>query len=97
MPRSTGCDSRCRRDFANRAGGPVCRAPANTDRIDLNWVHVWDRTTPPEEVLRTLADAVTRGQILYYGFSNTPSWCVAKVATLAAAHGLPGPVGLQNA
>lgn len=68
-----------------------------TDRIDLYWVHVWDRTTPAEEVLRTLADAVARGQILYYGFSNTPAWYVAKVATLAAAHGLPGPIGLQYA
>ncbi|WP_372088879.1 aldo/keto reductase [Tistrella mobilis] len=68
-----------------------------TDRIDLYWIHVWDRTTPAEEVLQTLAAAVTRGDILYYGFSNTPSWYVARVATLAAAHGLPGPIGLQNA
>ncbi|MFN3526834.1 MAG: aldo/keto reductase [Paracoccus sp. (in: a-proteobacteria)] len=68
-----------------------------TDRIDLYWVHVWDRTTPAEEVLRTLAGAVARGEILYYGFSNTPSWYVAKIATLAAAQGLPGPIGLQNA
>ncbi|MFN3278989.1 MAG: aldo/keto reductase [Paracoccus hibiscisoli] len=68
-----------------------------TDRIDLYWMHVWDRTTPPEEVLRTLSAAVARGEILYYGFSNTPAWYVAKVATLAAAHGLPGPIGLQNA
>ena len=66
-----------------------------TDRIDLYWVHVWDRTTPAEEVLRTLADAVRRGEILYYGFSNAPAWYVAKIATLAAAHGLPGPIGLQ--
>lgn len=68
-----------------------------TDRIDLYWMHVWDRTTPPEEVLRTLSAAVARGDILYYGFSNTPAWYVAKVATLAAAQGLPGPIGLQNA
>ena len=68
-----------------------------TDRIDLYWMHVWDRTTPPEEVLRTLSAAVARGEILYYGFSNTPAWYVAKVATLAAAQGLPGPIGLQNA
>lgn len=68
-----------------------------TDRIELYWMHVWDRTTPPEEVLRTLAAAVARGEILYYGFSNTPAWYVAKLATLAAAQGLPGPVGLQNA
>lgn len=66
-------------------------------RIDLFWVHVWDRLTPAEEVLRTLADAVARGEILYYGFSNTPSWYVAKIAALAAAHGLPGPIGLQYA
>jgi aryl-alcohol dehydrogenase-like predicted oxidoreductase len=68
-----------------------------TDRIDLYWVHVWDRTTPAEEVVRTLAGAVARGEILYYGFSNTPAWYVAKVATLAAAQGLPGPIGLQYA
>jgi len=67
------------------------------DRIDLYWVHVWDQLTPAEEVLRTLGDAVARGEILYYGFSNAPSWYVAKIATLAAAHGLPGPVGLQYA
>ena len=67
------------------------------DRIDLYWVHVWDQLTPAEEVLRTLADAVARGEILYYGFSNAPSWYVAKIATLARAHGLPGPIGLQYA
>ena len=66
-----------------------------TDRIELYWVHVWDRTTPAEEVLRTLAGAVARGEILYYGFSNAPAWYVAKIATLATAHGLPGPIGLQ--
>jgi aryl-alcohol dehydrogenase-like predicted oxidoreductase len=67
------------------------------DRIDLYWVHVWDQLTPAEEVLRTLADAVARGEILYYGFSNAPSWYVAKIATLAKVHGLPGPIGLQYA
>lgn len=63
--------------------------------IDLYWTHVWDRTTPPEEVLRALADAVRRGDILYYGFSNAPAWYTAQIATLARAHGLPEPVGLQ--
>lgn len=66
-----------------------------TDYIDMYWMHVWDRTTPAEEVLGTLTDAVRAGKILHYGFSNTPSWYVAKIATLAAAHGLPKPVGLQ--
>ena len=66
-----------------------------TDYIDIFWVHVWDRTTPPEEVLQTLVAAVRAGKILHYGFSNAPGWYVAKIATLAEAHGLPGPIGLQ--
>lgn len=68
-----------------------------TDRIDLYWTHVWDRTTPPEEVLRALTDAVRRGEILHYGFSNAPAWYAARIATLARAHGLPEPIGLQYA
>lgn len=68
-----------------------------TDYIDMFWTHVWDRTTPPEEVLQALTDAVRRGDILYYGFSNAPAWYAVQIATLARAHGLPGPVGLQYA
>ncbi len=56
---------------------------------------MWDRTTPPEEALRALTDAVRRGDILYYGFSNAPAWYAAHIATLARAHGLPEPIGLQ--
>ena len=66
-----------------------------TGFIDLYWTHVWDRTTPPEEVLRALTDAIRRGEILYYGFSNAPGWYTAQIATLARANGLPEPVGLQ--
>ncbi|WP_249979202.1 aldo/keto reductase [Vreelandella olivaria] len=66
-----------------------------TDYIDMYWVHVWDQLTPAEEMLQTLADAKRSGKILYYGFSNTPGWYVAKIAALAQVHGLPMPVGLQ--
>ncbi len=66
-----------------------------TDYVDLYWMHVWDRTTPAEEVLAAIADAIRSGKILHYGFSNTPSWYVARIATLAEAHGLPKPIGLQ--
>ena len=66
-----------------------------TDYIDMYWMHVWDKTTPAEEVLQTMADAVRAGKILHYGFSNTPAWYIAKVATLAKVHGLPMPIGLQ--
>lgn len=66
-----------------------------TEYIDMYWMHVWDRTTPIEEVLETLTQAVRAGKILHYGFSNTPAWYVSRLATLAEAHGLPRPVGLQ--
>lgn len=67
------------------------------NHIDMYWSHVWDRTTPVEELLRALTDAVRRGEILYYGLSNAPAWYVAQIATLARAHGLPEPIGLQYA
>jgi aryl-alcohol dehydrogenase-like predicted oxidoreductase len=63
--------------------------------IDMYWTHVWDRVTPAEEVLRALTDAVRRGDILHYGFSNAPAWYAAQIATLARAHALPEPIGLQ--
>ncbi|QKG52476.1 aldo/keto reductase [Hymenobacter sp. BRD67] len=66
-----------------------------TDYLDLYWLHAWDAVTPAEEVLQTLGDLVRAGKIRYFGLSNVPAWYVAKVATLAQAHGVPGPVALQ--
>ena len=67
-----------------------------TDRIDLYWLHVWDGVTPADEVLNTMAGLVRSGKILHWGLSNTPAWFVAKLATLAVALGLPGPIALQH-
>lgn len=66
-----------------------------TDYIDLYWAHVWDSVTPAEELLETMSALVRAGKIRYWGMSNTPAWYVAKVATLASAHGMPGPVAMQ--
>lgn len=68
-----------------------------TDYVDLYWLHVWDTVTPVEEVLQTLGDLVRAGKIRYFGFSDMPAWYTAKAATLAAAHGVPGPVAMQLA
>jgi aryl-alcohol dehydrogenase-like predicted oxidoreductase len=38
---------------------------------------------------------VRSGKIRYWGMSNSPAWYVAKVATLAAVRGLPGPIAMQ--
>lgn len=66
-----------------------------TDYVDLFWMHVWDTVTPAEEMLQTMGDLVRAGKIRYFGLSNAPAWYVAKLATLASAHGLPGPIALQ--
>ena len=66
-----------------------------TDYIDLYWLHVWDGVTPAEELLETMANLVRAGKIRYWGLSNTPAWYIAKLATLAAVRGLPGPIAMQ--
>ena len=66
-----------------------------SDYIDMFWVHVWDSVTPAEELLETMAALVRSGKIRYWGMSNSPAWYVAKLATLAAVRGLPGPIALQ--
>jgi aryl-alcohol dehydrogenase-like predicted oxidoreductase len=66
-----------------------------TDYIDLYWLHVWDMVTPVEEVLQTLGDLVRVGKIRYFGFSDMPAWYATKAATLAQAHGVPGPIAMQ--
>jgi aryl-alcohol dehydrogenase-like predicted oxidoreductase len=54
-----------------------------------------DGVTPAEELPETMAALVRSGKVRYWGLSNTPAWYVAKVATLAAARGTPGPIALQ--
>lgn len=67
----------------------------NTDRIDLLYVHAWDFTTSPEEVMRALDDLVTSGKVLYLGICNTPAWRVAQMQTLADLRGWSPFVALQ--
>ena len=69
--------------------------PLRTDYVDLYWIHVWDGLTPAEELLETMAGLVRSGKIRYWGISNAPAWFVAKLATLAALRGQPGPIALQ--
>src|SRR4051812_48465735 len=66
-----------------------------TDYLDLYWVHVWDSSTPIEETMRALDDAVRSGKVLYVGISDAPAWVVARGQTLAEARGLTPFTGLQ--
>jgi aryl-alcohol dehydrogenase-like predicted oxidoreductase len=66
-----------------------------TDRIDLLFLHAWDKTTSPEEVLRGLDDLVRSGKVVYLGISNTPAWRVSQLQTLADLRGWSPLVALQ--
>jgi aryl-alcohol dehydrogenase-like predicted oxidoreductase len=66
-----------------------------TDYLDVLWVHAWDFTTSPEEVMRGLDDLVRMGKILYVGVSDTPAWIIAQANTLADLRGWTSFAGLQ--
>ena len=66
-----------------------------TDYVDLYWMHVWDAVTPPEEMLQAMGDLIRAGKIRYFGLSDCPAWYAARMATLAQAHNVPGPIALQ--
>jgi aryl-alcohol dehydrogenase-like predicted oxidoreductase len=66
-----------------------------TDRIDLFYLHAWDFTTQPEEIMRALDDLVRAGKIVYVGISNTPAWRIAQMQTLAELSGWSPFVALQ--
>jgi aryl-alcohol dehydrogenase-like predicted oxidoreductase len=53
------------------------------DYLDLYWIHAWDFTTRPEEVMRALDDQVRAGKILHVGISDTPAWIVSRMQTMA--------------
>ncbi|WP_221391849.1 aldo/keto reductase [Dyadobacter sp. NIV53] len=67
----------------------------NTDYIDLLWVHMWDNTTPTEEVMRGLDDLVSRGLVHYIGISDTPAWIVSQANTIADFRGWNAFTALQ--
>ena len=66
-----------------------------TDYIDLFYLHMWDSTTPAEEVLRAFDDLVRAGKILYVGISDTPAWQVSRMQAIAELRGWSPLVALQ--
>ncbi|PCD02795.1 aldo/keto reductase [Sphingomonas spermidinifaciens] len=67
----------------------------DTDRIDLLYLHAWDFTTSPDEVMRALDDLIRAGKVLYLGICNTPAWRIAQLQTIADLHGWSPLVALQ--
>lgn len=66
-----------------------------TEYIDLFYLHAWDFTTSPEEVMRGLDDLVRSGKVLYLGLSDIPAWQASRMQTLADLRGWSPLVALQ--
>ncbi|WP_412518575.1 aldo/keto reductase [Actinomadura madurae] len=67
----------------------------NTDYIDLLYLHVWDSTTPVEEILRGMDDLVRQGKVLYVAISNAPAWQVSRMQAIADLRGWSPLIALQ--
>jgi aryl-alcohol dehydrogenase-like predicted oxidoreductase len=67
----------------------------NTDYIDVLYLHMWDFTTPVEEVLRGVDDLIRQGKVMYFAFSDTPAWVVSYAVAKAQDFGWPQPVAMQ--
>ena len=48
-----------------------------TDRLDVLFMHRWDKVVPLEETLRALENLVQDGKVLYLGASNYAAWQIA--------------------
>jgi aryl-alcohol dehydrogenase-like predicted oxidoreductase len=66
-----------------------------TDYIDLLYLHIWDGTTPIEEILRAMDDLVRAGKVLYMGLSTAPAWQIARMQAVADLRGWSPLIALQ--
>ncbi|MEO5597688.1 MAG: aldo/keto reductase [Novosphingobium sp.] len=66
-----------------------------TDYIDLFYLHMWDFTTPLDEVMRGFEDLVTSGKVVYVAASDMPAWQVSRANMLADLRGWAPFIGLQ--
>jgi len=66
------------------------------DYIDLYQIHRWDPSTPIEETLSALHDAVRQGKVRYIGASSMHAWQFSKAQYIAELMGWTKFVSMQN-
>ncbi len=59
----------------------------DTDRVEVLFLHQFDRRTPIEEQMRALEDVVRAGKVLYPAVSNYAAWQVQQALGVQAQHG----------
>ncbi len=66
-----------------------------TDYLDLYQIHVMDRRTPLDEVMKTLDDIVRSGKVRYVGVSKWAPALIAEAVMLADRYGWVRPISEQ--
>jgi len=68
-----------------------------TDYIDVFWLHMWDYSTPVDELMRGFDDLVRQGKINYVAISDTPAWKIAQLQTYAQENAVTRIIATQVA
>lgn len=66
-----------------------------TDYVDILFLHMWDNSTPADEILRAFDDLVRQGKILYIAVSDTPAWQISRLQMMADLRGWSQFIALQ--
>lgn len=66
-----------------------------TDYVDILYLHMWDFTTPVDEVLRGLDDLIRMGKVTYIAISDSPAWVVSAAQVMAELKGWSQFIALQ--
>ncbi|GAA3441751.1 aldo/keto reductase [Planomonospora venezuelensis] len=58
-----------------------------TDRIDVYWSHIEDRSVPLEETLGAFGELAAAGKVREIGASNLPAWRLERARAVSRANG----------
>ena len=58
-----------------------------TDRVDVLFLHQWDKLTPIEESMRALEDLVRAGKVIYPAISNWAAWQIQRAVDIEERQG----------
>lgn len=58
-----------------------------TDRVDVLFLHQWDRLAPIDESMRALEDLVRAGKVIYPAISNWAAWQIQRAVDIEEHHG----------
>src|SRR4030067_607711 len=68
------------------ATGEASLKRLQTDRVEVLFLHHYDKRTPLEESVRALEDLVRSGKVLYPALSNWSAWQTQRAVDLQEAH-----------